>query len=226
MDIAIIPARSGSKRIKDKNIKIFDKKPIIYYSIKAAIKSKLFKKVIVSTDSEKISIIAKKYGAEVPFLRPKNLSDDFTSTQEVIKYSIRKINNQKSIKNVCCIYATSPFIDFKNLIKANKMLMKNKKKFIFAASKFNSSIYRSFYFKKNKLIKVFPGRMSLRSQDLRDTYFDIGQFYYANVNTWLNKKIFSEDSKIIEIPHLMSYDLNTIEDWNILKKINKIFKLN
>jgi len=226
MDIAIIPARSGSKRIKNKNIKLFDGKPLIYYSINAAKKSKLFDRIIVSTDSEKISKIAIKYGAEAPFIRPKELSDDFTSTQDVIRHAIKKINNLKNMDNVCCIYATAPFINFKDLIKAKKILNKRNKSYIFTASKFNSSIYRSFYLKNKKLIKVFPKLISSRTQDLKDTFFDVGQFYYASKKTWLNKKIFSIDSEILEIPTLMSYDLNTIEDWNIIQKINKIFKTN
>ncbi len=224
MDIAIIPARSGSKRLKNKNIKLFNKKHIIHYSIKAALKSKLFKKVIVSTDCKKISAIAKKYGAEVPFLRPKSLSDDYTTTQKVINHVISKLKDKKLVNNVCCIYATAPFIDYKNLIKANKILKKNKKSFIFTASKFHSSVFRSFYIKKNKLIKVFPRFMKSRSQDLEDSYFDVGQFYYANKKTWLNKNIFSIDSKIIPIPYLQSFDLNNMEDWRILNKLKRVFK--
>ena len=224
MDIAIIPARSGSKRIKNKNIKLFNNKHLIHYSIKAAIRSNLFKKIIVSTDSKKISTIAKKYGADVPFLRPKNLSDDHTTTQKVINHTISQLKYKELVNNVCCIYATAPFIDYKDLIKANKMLKKNKNSFIFTASKFHSSVFRSFYFKKNKLIKVFPKLMNSRSQDLEDSYFDVGQFYYASKKTWLNKNIFTIDSKIIPIPYLQSFDLNNMEDWKVLNKLKKIFK--
>jgi len=225
MDVAIIPARAGSKRIKNKNIKLFNNKHLIYYSIKAAIKSNLFKRVIVSTDSKKISNIAKKYGAEVPFLRPKSLSDDYTSTQKVINHAIDQLKNKDLIRNVCCIYATAPFIDYKDLIKANKILKKDKNTFVFTAAKFHSSAFRSFYFKKKKLVKAFPKFMSSRSQDLKDTYFDVGQFYYANKKKWLKGDIFSEKSKIIQIPYLKSYDLNNIEDWKVLNKIKKIKNL-
>lgn len=224
MDVAIIPARSGSKRIKNKNIKLFDNKHLIYYSINAALKSNLFKKIIVSTDSKQISSIAKRYGADVPFLRPKHLSDDYTPTQKVINHTISQLKYKELVNNVCCIYATAPFIDFKNLIKADKLLKKNKNSFIFTASKFHSSVFRSFYFKKNKLIKVFPKFMNLRSQDLKDSYFDVGQFYYANKKTWLNKNIFTKDSKIIPIPYLQSFDLNNMEDWKVLNRLKKILK--
>lgn len=224
MDVAIIPARSGSKRIKNKNIKLFNNKHLIYYSIKAALKSNLFKKIIVSTDCKKISSIAKKYGADVPFLRPKHLSDDYTPTQKVINHTISQLKYKELVNNVCCIYATAPFIDFKNLIKADKLLKKNKNSFIFTASKFHSSVFRSFYFKKNKLIKIFPKFINLRSQDLEDSYFDVGQFYYANKKTWLNKNIFTKDSKIISIPYLQSFDLNNMEDWKVINKLKKILK--
>lgn len=222
MDVAIIPARSGSKRIKNKNIKLFKNKPLIYYSIKAALDSQLFSRVIVSTDSKKISNIAKKYGAEVPFIRPKSLSDDFTSTQHVVNHAIGKINHQNIIRNVCCIYATAPFIKTQNLKKAYSLLKKNKNIFVFTATKFHSSPFRSFYFKKNKLIKVFPNFMNKRSQDLQDTYFDVGQFYFASINTWNKKKVFSENSKIIKIPYLQSYDLNDAEDWKVLNRLKYI----
>ena len=115
MNIAIIPARIGSKRIKQKNIKIFKGKPLIYYSIKAAKKAKIFDKILVSTDSKKIKNIVLKYGAEVPFLRPKNLSDDYTSTKKVINHSIKWCQKNKiEAKYICCIYPTAPFINYKN----------------------------------------------------------------------------------------------------------------
>ena len=125
MNIAIIPARIGSKRIKQKNIKIFKGKPLIYYSINAAKKSKVFDKILVSTDSEKIGEIARKYGADVPFLRPKNLSDDYTGTKEVINHSINWcIKNKIDPKYICCIYPTAPFLNYKNLIKSFRIIKK------------------------------------------------------------------------------------------------------
>lgn len=123
---------------------------------------------------------------------------------------------------MCCIYATAPFIDHLDLIKANKLLKTKKNTFIFTAAKFQSSIYRSFFLKNNKLQKVFPDFIRYRSQDLKDTYFDAGQFYFAKYETWMKKEIFSKNSKMIIVPFLKGFDLNTKEDLKIINKIKKI----
>jgi pseudaminic acid cytidylyltransferase len=223
MNIAIIPARIGSKRIKQKNIKIFKGKPLIYYSINAAKKSKVFDKILVSTDSEKIGEIARKYGADVPFLRPKNLSDDYTGTKEVINHSINWcIKNKIDPKYICCIYPTAPFLNYKNLIKSFRIIKKKNFNFIFSASKFQSSIFRSFYMKSGKLNKIFSGFSNKRSQDLKNTYYDAGQFYWGNKKSWASKNIFSKNSSFIEIPVLEGFDINTNEDWKNIIKLNKI----
>ena len=126
MNIAIIPARSKSKRIKNKNIKLFFGKPIIFYSIDLALKSKIFDKVIVSTDSKKIKKIAEKYGAEVPFIRPKNLSNDFVGTPTVVKHAVNWCKKKGlSIKNICCIYPTTPLLEKKYLIEGLKKIRRS-----------------------------------------------------------------------------------------------------
>ena len=124
--ICLIPAREGSKRIKNKNIKKFFGKPIIYWSIKAAKKSKCFSRIIVSTDSKKISKIAKKYGAEVPFLRPKNLSGDYVQLKPVLQHAIKKLGGTKTINNVCCVIAHAPLIDPVDLRNGLKILIRKK----------------------------------------------------------------------------------------------------
>jgi len=139
MNIAIIPARIGSKRVKQKNIKIFEGKPLIYYSIKAAKKTKIFDKILVSTDSKKIRDIVLRYGAEVPFLRPKKLSDDYTGTKDVINHSIKWcMKNKIEAKYVCCIYPTAPFINYKNLIKSYKLIKKKKLTSLFLPQNFKA----------------------------------------------------------------------------------------
>ena len=226
MNIAIIPARIGSKRIKKKNIKIFNGKPLIYYSIQAAKKSKIFDKIFVNTDSKKISEIARKYGADVPFLRPKELSDDFTSTKDVIKHSIQWcLDNKINPKYICCIYPTAPFLNFKNIIKSFKLLNQKRYNFIFSASKFQSSVYRSFYIKENKLKKIFSKFINFRSQQFKDCYYDAGQFYWGSVNSWQNKEIFSDNSGIIEVPVHEVHDLNTPDDSKNILKLNKIHEV-
>lgn len=227
MNIAIIPARGGSKRIPQKNIKKFYDYPIIYYSIKAAIESKLFSKIICSTDSAKIASIAKKYGAYCPFIRPKKLSNDYASTLEVIKHSVNYLEREKiNFENICCIYPTAPFIKSKNIKIGYKKLLENKYKFVFSASKSPISVYRSFSLNNKKRIKLINNKdfFLKRSQDLRDAFFDAGQFYWANKNTWKKyKKIFTKNSTIVEVPFHEAIDINTQYDWNLAKKLYKNF---
>ena len=151
MNLAIIPARLRSKRLPLKNIKLFFGKPIISFSIDAAKKTKIFDKIIVSTDSIKIKKIAEKYGAEVPFLRPKNIADDRTHFNDAIIQSINEFKRRNiKITNVCCIYPTSPLINYKDIIKGFKLLKKSSS-YVFSACEYISPPQRSFYFEKKKL---------------------------------------------------------------------------
>ena len=220
MNIGIILARAGSKRIKNKNIKYFFGKPLIYYSIKSAIKSKLFKKIYVSTDSEKIKKIAEKFGAEVINFRPKKYSSDSAGTQSVIKYEIKKIKKKLKIKNfnLCCIYSTAPLLKVTNLKLGLKVLNRNKNFFVFPAVKFSKSVQRSFVENSRKVVSfLLPKYRYTNSQNLNNCYYDSGQFYWANSKTWLNRP-FLKRSKIIEIMPNQSQDLDNMEDWKKLKK--------
>ena len=225
MKIAIIPARIGSKRIKQKNIKIFCGKPIIYWTIKKIIESKFFDKIIVSTDSDKIAKIVKRYGAEVPFLRPKNISDDYTGTLEVVRHAIVELKNKKIYPSyVCCVYPTSIFLQSKDIKKGFQILNNKNNEYVFSGSNLTSSSYRSFYFHKSKLNMMFKKNYNSRTQDFKKLYIDIGQFYWAKTTTWLKKdKIFSTNSKIVVIPKYRSYDIDTPEAWIIAEKV---FSLN
>ena len=184
MNLAIIPARSGSKRIPNKNIKFFFGKPIISYSIDLAIKSKLFDKVIVSTDSSKIKKIAEKNGAEVPFIRPKYLSNDSIGADEVVRHAIRWYSSKGiKLKNICCIYPTSPLLKKKYLIAGYKKLKSKKWNFVFSAGRYDSSVQRAFVLKKNRGIKMLlPKYYEYNSQDLSDAFYDAGNFYWAKKN--------------------------------------------
>ena len=216
MNIAIIPARGGSKRIPKKNIKKFLGKPIISYSIEAALKSKLFKKVIVSTDSEEIANIAAEYGAEVPFLRPKQLSDDFSGTHEVVGHAVEWIE-EKIIKldYVCCIYATAPLIQDNDLVKGFEIIQKGNWDSVIASTSYSYPIFRSF--KKNSqggLKMIFPEFYNSRSQDLPEIYHDAGQFYWAKPEIWKKpSEMYNEKNAIVEIPNYRVQDIDTIEDW-------------
>jgi len=161
--ICIIPARSGSKRIRSKNIKLFCKKPIIAWSIIAAIKSNCFDKIIVSTDSSKIASIAKKYKATVPFIRPKKLSGDRVATLPVVNHAIKemiKIGYKADV--VCCLYPCAPLTNYKTIIKAFKLLKKNKKKFIFTIIPYSHPIQRSMYLDKKKNHTCFIQKIKIK----------------------------------------------------------------
>ena len=221
MNIAIIPARAGSKRLKNKNLKTINGKPLIYYAINVAIKSRLFDDVVISTDSPKILNKAKKFGVNNNGLRSKKLSDDQTLLLDVVKYEIQKHEKSKFIKNVCCILPTNVYNNKKLLTLGLKRLSKNKKGYIFCATKTSTSVFRCFTKKKNQEIKmIFPNMFNKGSHLLQDTYFDFGNFYWARKNTWLKKKIiFSKNSRFIEIKNKYYSDINTLEDFKIAKYI-------
>jgi len=217
--IVIIPARGGSKRIKNKNIKNFKGKPIIYWSIKTAIKSKIFDKVIVSTDNKKIKKIAEKYGAEVPFLRPKNISSDFATTRDVIKHAMNFLNkNLNEFEDFCCIYPTSPLLKEKTLVEAFKIYKKNKnKKYVFSAVKFSYPVQRGFSINnKNQVKPVNKKKFKKRSQDLTKIYHDAGQFYMGSIKMLKkNINIFSNQAYPIVLSEEIVQDIDTITDWKI-----------
>ena len=215
MNIAIIPARGGSKRILNKNISDFLGKPIIAWSIEAALKSNLFDKVLVSTDDKDISKIAKEYGADVPFFRPPELSDDYTATFPVIKHAIKWLEKEKyEIKFVCCIYATAPLIQVEDLVKAHKMLLNSQKSFVFPVTQFSYPVLRSIKLNSDsEVIPMWPENMKNRSQDLEKTYHAAGQFYWGRVNAFLDDhELFSECSQVLVLPSNRVCDIDEPSD--------------
>ncbi|MDC0446752.1 pseudaminic acid cytidylyltransferase [Gammaproteobacteria bacterium] len=216
MRLCVIPARGGSKRIPGKNIKKFLDKPVIAYSIEAAIISGCFDKVIVSTDNEEITNLAKEYGAEVPFIRPKELSDDFTTTNEVIKHAIEWFEKQgQQPTEVCCIYATAPFVQAYAINKANKQMRKEHADYCFTATSFAFPIQRAIKITKDNRIDMFqPEHFGSRSQDLEKAFHDAGQFYWGRAEAFKQQKpIFSKYSTIYTLPRFLVQDIDTIEDW-------------
>ena len=229
--VAIIPARGGSKRIPRKNIKLFHGKPLIAYSIEAALKSNLFEKVIVSTDDEEISIIAREYGAMFPFIRPVELSDDFTGTGAVISHALEYLKEQgENYDFVCTIYATAPFLDEKYLIEGFEKLKSSNAKIAFSCTSMPFPIQRTFKITDNERCEMFwPENFMTRSQDLEEAYQDAGQFYWTNLNIDSNEIIFGKDSIPIILPRHLVQDIDTLEDWTraefmyeALKKSNEI----
>jgi len=225
MNICIIPARGKSKRIPQKNIKFFCGKPIIAWSIQIAKDSKCFDKIIVSTDDLEIASLAKKYGAEVPFRRPKYLSNDFAPTVPVISHAINwQIKNNQKPLYVCCIYPTSVFASHYYINRGLRVLKKFNSRYTFSATNYSHPIQRSFKIKKNNKLKVlYPRHYKSRSQDLETSFHDAGQFYWGLADTWLqNKTVISKDSSPIVIPRNRVQDIDTIEDWEIAERIFKI----
>ena len=213
--IAIIPARGGSKRIPRKNVKDFFGKPLIAYSIEVALKSNLFDKVIVSTDDEEIAKIAVEYGAVVPFLRPKELSDDFTGTDAVVNHTLEYLKSiGETYDFVCTIYATAPFLDEKYLIVGFEKLKNSTARNAFSCTSMPFPIQRTFKIRQNERCEMFfPEHFQTRSQDLEEAYQDAGQFYWTNLNIKSNEIIFGKDSIPIILPRFLVQDIDTLEDW-------------
>lgn len=228
MNIAIIPARAGSKRIKNKNLKQFYGKPIIAWSIEEAIKSKCFDEVFVSTDSYSIAEVAKEYGAKVPFIRNSNLSDDHTGILDVIKDAIEQLSSiGYEFENVCCIFATAPFIESNYIHDGLKKIMNNNQIFVLSATTFKYPVQRSFTIDGKKGMQMlFEENYHTRTQDLSEVWHDAAQFYWGSKETWKNaNKIFLNSSEIVKIPNIVVQDIDTNEDWKNAELVYKILNL-
>ena len=216
MNIAIIPARSGSKRIKNKNIKLFKNKPIISYAIKTCINSKIFDKIYVSTDSEKIAKIAKKNGADIIIREKKYLSNNHTPVTEVIKNDIEILKKKQiNIGNCCCVFPTTPLLTASDLRHSYKLFKKKKKFVIFSVKKFPHPIQRAFIRNnKNGLLKMIKKKNFFkRSQDLEPTFHDAGQFYWANKKQWKKNNFFTNYSYPYFLKNFLAHDIDDINDW-------------
>lgn len=227
MIIAVIPARGGSKRIPRKNIKNFCGQPIIAYSIQAAQNSGLFDRIIVSTDDEEIAEVSRRYGAEIPFMRPKELSDDYTGTNPVVKHALEWLRDfGEPAKYACCIYATAPFIQVEYLKQGFDKLVTSKKNFVFSVTSFEFPIQRSVRINQNGEVEpFFPEHISSRSQDLEEAYHDAGQFYWGQVKAYLNGKDPHTSSSLpVILPRYLVQDIDTMEDWHKAELIYKTFQ--
>ncbi|MEQ8704218.1 MAG: pseudaminic acid cytidylyltransferase [Phaeodactylibacter sp.] len=214
--LAIIPARGGSKRIPRKNIKLFLGKPIISYSIEAAIASGLFDEVMVSTDDEEIAEIARSHGAKVPFMRSNKNADDFATTSDVIHEVLQHykiIGN--SFEFVCCIYPTAPLISTANLKKAFNILEAKGYMSVFPAINFSYPIWRSLKMEPDgRVLMNWPEYEKTRSQDLPTAYHDAGQFYWLCVDNFMKEqKLFGANSGVLLLSEIEVQDIDNIEDW-------------
>jgi N-acylneuraminate cytidylyltransferase len=216
VNVAVIPARGGSKRIPRKNIRPFGGKPMIAHSIECVTDSGLFDRVIVSTDDREIGEVAKQYGAEVPFYRPAALSDDHAGTTEVVAHAVSWLH-QTGVNpvTVCCVYATAPFLSGADLALGLDRLLSGSWRYVFAATDYGSPIFRSFQIGESGGIEMFfPEHFNTRSQDLPDALHDAGQFYWGSPQAWLDgARVFDAQSTVVRIPRWRVHDIDTIEDW-------------
>jgi len=228
MNIAIIPARGGSKRIPRKNIKEFAGRPMIAWSIEAAIKSDCFDRVVVSTDDEEIAQVAVELGAEAPFLRPAELSNDMVGTTPVISHAISWYQSQGLVvDNACCIYATAPFVCVDDILKGFELINGVKGySYVFSATSFSYPIQRAVRLIKSDGVEMFnPDLYLARSQDLEEAYHDAGQFYWGKASAWLDDKpIFSKESGVVILPRYRVQDIDTYEDWKCAELIFKVIQ--
>ena len=222
MRVAVIPARGGSKRIPRKNIRPFAGKPIIAWPIRVALSSGLFDQVVVSTDDAEIAEIARAAGALVPFMRPKDLSDDYADTKSVIRHTISelKLENEPEVQ-VCCIYPTSVFANAQILNEGLEKLISSNCKFVFSITSVDPSVYRAFTKNaEDRITMLFPDNYAKRTQDLPSLYCDAAQFYWATVAAWQSDlNIFGADSIGVFIDPSRVQDIDNEPQWLVAERI-------
>lgn len=216
MRLAVIPARGGSKRIPRKNIKLFCGKPMLAWSIEAARESRCFDQIVVSTDDEEIAGVARDCGADVPFKRPIELSDDYTGTIPVVAHAVKTVQSQGVSPNaVCCIYATAPFLQGGDLNQGLRELEQTGADYAFSVTRYEFPIQRAIRIADSGRVAMFyPEHFNTRSQDLEEAYHDAAQFYWGRADAWLSGKIiFSQDAIPVILPHHRVQDIDNPEDW-------------
>jgi pseudaminic acid cytidylyltransferase len=216
MNVCVIPARGGSKRIPRKNIRDFCGRPMIAWSICAAIESKCFDRIIVSTDDMEIAEIAKQWGAEVPFERPAGLSGDHVATIPVIAHAIDWLNRCGAGPGLtCCLYATAPFVQAELLQRGFTQLTESGADYAFSVTSFPFPIQRAIRVTTTGRVEMFqPEHFATRSQDLVEALHDAGQFYWGRSEAWLQGKVlFGSASVPVKIPRHLVQDIDTDEDW-------------
>ena len=211
--MAIIPARGGSKRIPRKNLKPFDGMPMIVRSIRTALDSGLFDQVVVSTDDEEIANVARAHGADVPFLRPAQLADDFTGTAAVIVHALQQL---PAFDYACCVYATAPLLQARYLREGLELLEQHAdKSFAFSVTGFGFPVQRALTLDgQGALTALYPQFRDTRSQDLPEAFQDAGQFYWGRREAWLRGEVlYSPASLPVILPRHLVQDIDTAEDW-------------
>lgn len=229
MKLCVIPARGGSKRIPRKNIKAFCGKPMIGYSIEAALQSNCFDQVVVSTDDKEVAEMAKSFGASVPFMRPEELANDYAGTIPVIKHAIEWFEEQgEPPSEVCCLYATAPFVQAGVIQRAHEQLQKTQAEYCFTVTSFAFPIQRAIKLTEESRVEMFyPEHFSTRSQDLEEAYHDAGQFYWGKATAFKQQKpLFSGDASPYILPRHLVQDIDTVEDWKRAELMYQVLKQN
>jgi pseudaminic acid cytidylyltransferase len=219
---AIIPARGGSKRIPRKNIRQFHGRPMIAWTIDTAINSSLFSNVIVSTEDAEIAAIAQEHGAQVPFLRPADFSNDYATTQDVMRHAVTWLaKNQIESDFVCCLYATAPFLQAEDIVKGLRALQESTADYAYTVTEFDYSPHRALIKNQNGQVSLEkPELAAVRSQDLPSLVHDAGQFYWAKTETWLTQQeVLSSAGIGIEIPRSQAQDIDNEEDWKLAEAL-------
>jgi N-acylneuraminate cytidylyltransferase len=212
-NVAIIPARGGSKRIPRKNLLPFDGVPMIVRSIRTALESGVFDQVVVSTDDAEIADVARAHGAQVPFLRPAELADDFTGTAAVIVHALQQL---PAFDFACCVYATAPLLQAQYLRQGIELLEQHPdKSFAFSVCSFGFPVQRALTLDgQGALTALYPEFRNTRSQDLPEAFQDAGQFYWGRSEAWLRgEAVYSPASLPVVLPRHLVQDIDTPEDW-------------
>lgn len=216
-NVAIIPARGGSKRIPSKNLKLFGGVPMIARSIQIALESELFAQVVVSTDDEEIADVARAYGAQVPFMRPAALADDYTGTAAVIVHALEELHRQGcDVDYACCLYATAPLLKIQFLQQGLELLEQHpQKSFTFSVCDVGFPVQRALTLDgEGALTALYPEFRQTRSQDLPRAFQDAGQFYWGRSDAWLRGDVlYSTQSLPVILPRYLVQDIDTAEDW-------------
>jgi pseudaminic acid cytidylyltransferase len=226
-NIAIVPARAGSKRIPNKNVRDFCGQPMVAWTIRTLIETGLFSRIVVSTDSAEIATLCRSLGAEIPFLRPQVLADDHTPTLPVVAHALHELGiTENSFGTfVCCAYATAPFITAKDIQDGFDQLNSPAVDYVFSATTFDFPVFRALRkIGETGVEPVFPSQIAFRSQDLPECIHDAGQYYWGTASAFLSQKpIFGDRSIAQMIPRYRVQDIDTEEDW---RRAENIFQRN
>lgn len=225
-NLCIIPARGGSKRIPKKNIRDFLGKPIIAYSIQAAIASGLFDVVMVSTDDEEIASIAQSWGAEVPFMRSQANANDFATTADVIQEVLSEYSDKNmEFDSVCCLYPCAPFVNATKIKESFKLLKGAKYDVVIPVIPYAYPIQRALKVRDDRVSFFSPEYETTRSQDLEKSYHDVGQFYWLDIDAFMHEhKVFMKNGGALIVSELEAQDIDVESDWKIAELKYKLWK--